>query len=257
MDSAGFYDHLSSLYDRFVDWPARLSYELPFLEGQLREEGARRVVEAACGTGHHAIALARAGYEVVGTDLSEGMIARAREEARRAGVQAAFYVAGFGHISQVIATPADALLCLGNSLPHALDAGSLAETLSDFRAALRPGGLLLIQQRNFDRLQRTQERFMPLQSSREGEQEWLFFRFYDFLEDGLIRFHMIVFQRDENGGWTTQREETFLRSYSAGELVWALERAGFEDIALFGSMAGAPFDAFTSDDCILIAHSAR
>jgi hypothetical protein len=45
------YDDFSSDYDRFVDWPGRLAAELPFIERQLRAVGARRVLDAACGTG--------------------------------------------------------------------------------------------------------------------------------------------------------------------------------------------------------------
>ena len=56
-----FYDALSVDYDLFVDWPARLAYELPLLEEHLRRLGARTVLDVACGTGQHAIALARAG----------------------------------------------------------------------------------------------------------------------------------------------------------------------------------------------------
>ena len=75
-DSKGvsFYDEFSLDYDRFVDWSARLAYELPFFERLFSRYGVRRVLDAACGTGHHAIALAERGYEVVGADLSRAMI---------------------------------------------------------------------------------------------------------------------------------------------------------------------------------------
>ena len=39
-----------------------------------------RVLDLGCGTGNHAIPLARRGYSVVGVDRSEGMLARAREK---------------------------------------------------------------------------------------------------------------------------------------------------------------------------------
>ena len=60
------YDDFSQDYDRFVDWPGRLAVELPFLEARLKEGGARRVLDAACGTGMHALALAERGYEAAG-----------------------------------------------------------------------------------------------------------------------------------------------------------------------------------------------
>ena len=47
------YDTFSTDYDRFVNWPSRLAAELPFIESQLEAAGARRVLDAACGTGQH------------------------------------------------------------------------------------------------------------------------------------------------------------------------------------------------------------
>jgi len=78
------YDVFSADYDRFVDWPSRLAYELPFIEEQLAAGGARRLLDAACGTGAHAIALAQQSYTVVGADLSAGMIERAQQNASAA-----------------------------------------------------------------------------------------------------------------------------------------------------------------------------
>ena len=76
------YDQFSSDYDRFVNWPNRLVVEMPFIERQLQAialeaAGPARVLDAACGTGVHAIALAQRGYRVAGADLSAGMIERA------------------------------------------------------------------------------------------------------------------------------------------------------------------------------------
>ncbi|HID61840.1 MAG TPA: class I SAM-dependent methyltransferase, partial [Anaerolineae bacterium] len=168
------YDALSDDYDRFVNWENRLAYEMPFIERTLRGADARRVIDVACGTGMHAIELARRGYEVVGVDLSAPMIERARENALTAGVKVHFIVAGFGELAEKLALRSsislrtsgvegvsgqfDAVLCLGNSLPHVLSASNLGVALADFAAVLRPGGLLLVQNRNFDAVLARRER---------------------------------------------------------------------------------------------------
>ena len=81
---------------------------MPFIEAQIRvvqpnqttaSDRPVRVLDAACGTGMHAIELARRGYQVSGADLSAGMIARAVENAREAGVEVDFRAAGFGELS--------------------------------------------------------------------------------------------------------------------------------------------------------------
>src|SRR5205814_7072190 len=50
---------------------------------ELAAGGVRRVLDLGCGTGGHAIPLARRGYDVVGVDRSEAMLARAADKAAR------------------------------------------------------------------------------------------------------------------------------------------------------------------------------
>lgn len=253
MGARPFYDAFSTDYDRFVNWPGRLDYELPFVERQLAAAGASRVLDAACGTGMHAIALAQRGYDVIGADLSAAMVERARENGAAASCGVRFVVAGFGELAAQVGSDFDALLCLGNSLPHSLTAEALRTTLTDFAAALRPGGLLLIQNRNFDAVMRDRVRWMGLQSHRQDDREWLFIRFYDFNPDGTLTFNVVILSRDEVGEWTQQVETTTLRPLLQAELLGAVEAAGFDGLACYGDMTGAPFDPETSGNLILTA----
>jgi len=250
------YDTFSVDYDRFVNWPTRLGFEMPFLEQQLGGPArAPRVLDAACGTGRHAIQLARLGYRAAGADLSAGMVARARENAAQAEVAVEFQAAGFGGLAQAFAgqAPFDALLCLGNSLPHVVSPQALAEALADFAACLRPGGLLLVQNRNFDAVMERKERWMEPQAHREDGAEWLFVRFYDYLPDGLINFNILTLRRSGDEGWRQQVSSTLLAPQRHADLSAALEQAGFEGLEAFGGMDGSPFDPRSSGNLVLRA----
>jgi len=251
------YDDFSADYDRFVDWPARLAAELPFIERLVPQAGSLRyVLDAACGTGMHAVALARRGYRVAGTDLSPEMIARARANAAAAGVDVRWEVVGFGELSARFGTDFDAVLCLGNSLPHVLTPSALRAALVDFAACLRPGGVLLIQNLNYDRILARRERWMEPQARREGEQEWLFLRFYDFDPDGLLTFHVIRLYRS-GGPWEQRVMSTRLWPLRRAELVAALEGVGFARITLWGDMQGAPFQPEESPNLVIGAWKER
>jgi glycine/sarcosine N-methyltransferase len=247
------YDDFSSDYDRFVDWPGRLAVELPFIEHQLQAVGARHVLDAACGTGVHALALARRGYAVVGADLSPGMIARARANAAAAGVDVPFEVAGFGELNAQVGTGFDALLCLGNSLPHLLTPADLAAALADFAACLRPGGLLLIQNRNFDAVLARGERWMDPQAHQEGNVEWLFLRFYDLKPDGTLAFNLVTLRREGSDAWSQQVSTTRLWPLRREELTTALDAAGFVAITCWGDMQATHFDPAHSPNLIVTA----
>ena len=61
-----------------------------------------------------------------------------------------FQVAAFGEMGSKFSAPFDAVTCLGNSLPHLPDDLSLAACLR-LCGASPAGGLLVIQNRNYDR----------------------------------------------------------------------------------------------------------
>lgn len=248
------YDAFSDDYDRFVDWSGRLAHELPYIELQLTAVNAERIVDAACGTGMHAIALAEHGYRVTGADLSVGMIERARANAAAAGQDdIPFFAAGFGQMAKQLGTGYDAVLCLGSSLPHLLSQDDLGAALADFAAVLRPGGLLLIQNRNFDAVLASRNRWMGPQAHRDDGREWLFVRFYDFNTDGTLTFNVATLRRDGEGAWIQGLEATRLRPWLRSELVEMVGLAGFNAISSYGDLTGTAFDAASSDNLILTA----
>lgn len=249
-----FYDNFSSDYDRFVSWPGRLALEMPFLTSRLREIGAKSVLDAACGTGMHTLALAQAGFEAAGADLSAGMIARARENAHTAGLDLPFKPAGFGELAAAFgAASFDALFCLGNSLPHLLTPQLLSAALADFSLALKPGGLVIIQNRNFDAVIANRQRWMEPQTAREGQTEWLFQRFYDFEPDGLLTFNIVTLRRESGGDWKQSIQSTPLCSLLSGELQMAFQEAGFESVSCYGDLTGSAFNPDSSGNLVVVA----
>jgi SAM-dependent methyltransferase len=257
------YDDFSVDYDRFVDWQSRLAAEMPFIADQIGDSA--RVLDAACGTGMHAIALAQQGYEVAGADLSAGMIERAQANAEAAEVDVRLGVAGLGELASRFPSlragegegSFDAVLCLGNSLPHLLTPADLEVALSDFAACLQPGGLLLIQNRNFDAVLSQRERWMAPQAHREEATEWLFLRFYDFEPDGKLSFNVLTLRREGTEAWNQQITSTRLWPMQQGEVVAALEATGFSDIACFGDMQGGSFSADTSGNLVVVSRRKR
>jgi glycine/sarcosine N-methyltransferase len=254
------YDAFSSDYDRFVNWPSRLAYELPFIEQHLQRQGAVRILDTACGTGMHAIALARGGFTAAGADLSRGMVEKARLNAAEAGVSVPFEVAGFGSLVPAFISsgllPFDAVLCLGNSLPHVLTDADLHSALADFAACLKPGGLLLLQNRNFDAVMANKQRWMEPQAHCEEDDEWLFLRFYDYgahPPQEWIDFNILTLHRSSSSPWQQSVTTTRLQPLRRAGLNAALESNGFTSISTYGGMDGSPFNPTSSGNLVLTA----
>lgn len=250
MSQVPLYDALAADYDRFVNWQGRLSHELPFFASLFERHGVQSVLDSACGTGHHALALADLGYRVVGADLSTAMIERAREHATSQDVDVTFHVAGLGGLA-ALGESVDAVICLGNSLPHLLSAHAVDNALADFATVLRPGGLLVIQNRNFDRVWARRERFMPPQAYRDDAGEWLFVRFYDYRET-TVDFNMVRLKRSADG-WSQDVESTELRPIFRDDLAAALATSGMSEVGCYGSYDGSAFDPEQSGDLISVS----
>jgi SAM-dependent methyltransferase len=250
MPEVPLYDAFAEGYDLMTDWESRLASEAPFLQTLFRNHRVRSVLDAACGTGQHAMAFARWGLRVTATDLSEPMIARARQNAGDLPVR--FLVAGFGEHRQKAPGPYDAVTCLGNSLPHLLEDSALDDALADFRAVLRPGGVLIIQNNNYDAILDQQRRFMGV-SSRQGQSaEYLFFRFFD-MGAPILTFHVVAFTRTA-AGWSFAESSTRQRALRRDEVTRHLLAAGFPQIAVYGDCQGNEFDASRSPNLVVVAH---
>lgn len=135
---ADHYDELAEDWETITTGPAKEHVVLPALESLLPDLAGTRVLDAGCGDGHYASWLADRGAEVVGVDVSEEMVAVARE---RHGDAAEFHR---GDLDGTLAFADDGafdLVCCQHVFSHL---PSLDATLSEFARVLRPGGDLVV-----------------------------------------------------------------------------------------------------------------
>ena len=184
-----FYNRLAGAFDVMTDWPKRLALEMPFLEKTLRAHSALSVLDTACGTGWHSIALAQKGYAATGGDASPAMIESARKNAGESRLSVFFQVADFSRLEKIPGT-FDALLCLGNSLPHVLSEPALRETFRQMKSKIKPGGVIILHNLNYDLRWKKQPRFFAA----EGNAELLVWRFADYGTE-FITFHTALFEQ--------------------------------------------------------------
>jgi glycine/sarcosine N-methyltransferase len=252
------YTELAPHYDHFVNWKARLEFELPFLQQQVRSLGIDptkvKLIDTACGTGQHAIALSAEGYQVSACDIAPAMVAIAQANAAAAFQKVDFKTVGFTKISQAFKNQQfDVIFCLGNSLPHVEDLQELTKTLQDFCQLMRGTGVLVLQMRNFSRLLKNKERWLEPQAFAEGNEEFLFQRFYDFEPDGHIQFNMVSLERKKQGPWESQVISSMLLPIQRAQLESILLDCGFGRLQSYGSMDGQPFEEASSEDLVMTA----
>jgi len=119
--------------------------EVAFLKTVFAEYDVRSVLDIACGTGRHSVALAKSGYDVIGIDYSERLLEVARSKARR--------LSGVRFLRQDVSgikpgQQFDAAICMWSTfgeLPY-------RKMLGRLKAVLKPGGLFVIDSGYFPKL---------------------------------------------------------------------------------------------------------
>jgi SAM-dependent methyltransferase len=134
----------AELYDLFyADKP--YAGEAAWVDGVLREfvtPAPVRVLELACGTGRHAVELARRGYQITATDYSADMIEQARHRTADADLPIEFLAADMRTIDLGGAT-FDAAICLFDAIGYVQTNEAIHAVLAGAKRHLRPGGVFV------------------------------------------------------------------------------------------------------------------
>ncbi|MHC4563003.1 MAG: methyltransferase domain-containing protein [Planctomycetota bacterium] len=242
-----FYDHIADEYDQIVQSTSRAPAIRAFAQQLTGRWPIRTALDVAAGAGAYACALAEAGAETTAIDLSEAMVQRGRDETERKGLVIQWRCGPMQEVDRHVSGRFDAIVCMGNSLPHLLDAGDLARTFDAFASLLADDGVVVAGLLNYHRILAETERIVGI--SRSGDVEYV--RFYDFLDD-LVRFNILRIEW-QGGKASHQLNGTLLRPYRAQELAEAAQAPGLEDVTVFGSLAFEPFDEAKSDVVVVTA----
>ncbi len=124
--------------DRYDEWSAAMTEDVPFYVGLARETDGP-IVELAVGSGRVAIPVAEAtGRLVLGIDTSPAMLAQARERAEAAGVEVELREADMRDLQ--LGEPAGLVYCPFRGLLHVPTWAGRRQVFERVAASLRSGG---------------------------------------------------------------------------------------------------------------------
>ncbi len=233
-DTSVFYDAVADDYHLWYrDWDAELEREGLNLRRFFRDQGVQTVLDASCGPGTQAIALARLGYTVTAADPSAGLLARARQNAADYGVldKISFVQSDFINLHRHVQGPFDAIITKGNSIPHLLRDDQIEEAMLIFHELLRPGGVLLIGMRDFEPLLEDRPRFWPGRIHDEPGEQIITFDIWDW-NDGppiTVTFNRFIV-RGDGKTYNASKHPVVFRALTAEEVEVVMLEVGFSNI---------------------------
>jgi glycine/sarcosine N-methyltransferase len=230
---AEFYDGLASDYHLiYADrWEQSLRHQGGALDALTRSSlpEARDVLDCACGIGTQAIGLALLGYRVTGTDISERSLQRARDTAAQLGTPLTVLPADFRDLRGVPGE-FDVVTACDNAIAHLLDQADVDLALKQMYRKLRPGGLLAISVRDYDRALKDRPATAP-PIDIPGPPRRVVVRLHEWdTADSPLHTVRFLILTQQSTGWTLTEHATRLRAITAAQLGSAATRAGFEQI---------------------------
>lgn len=220
-----FYSRMSVHYDGLFP-PG--SAQKQFLSAEA--ETAGRILDVGAGTGGYALSLAADGRSVVALEIGSMFT---RLEARCRGTSVECRQMDMRDIEGIGAESFGLIYCIGNTVVHLADRPEVASFLKSAYNSAAPGGRLVIQIVNYDRILEQGVTQLPVLKSDTGAE---LIRRYRLGED-VVDF--ITELKDSDGVW---HSETRLLALRKTELESAALEAGWRRLRFYGDFGRAPWD---------------
>ncbi|MDR4988964.1 MAG: class I SAM-dependent methyltransferase [Bacteroidales bacterium] len=206
--------------------------ECDFIEQEIKSKKSCRILDVGCGTGRHAIELARRGYDITGVDLSPSQIRRAREKAQVAGLAIRFEEMDARNMPFDKEFDLVIMLCEGGFPLMETDEMNFLILENAAKALKRPGKFIFTTLNGLFPLLHSIRDFHN-ESTEEGGAT------YDNHSFDIMTFrdHNITRREDDDGN-----KQSFVcneRYYIPPEITWLLKTLGFNTIDIYGARLGA------------------
>lgn len=229
------YRALARHYDTLtadVDYPGWAD----FLEKLFKQSAipVRTVLDLACGTGNLTAILAARGYEMIGADGSEEMLAQAAEKSDGiSGIRPLFIRQSMTELD--LYGTVDAVVCCLDSVNHLKGPGEFSKMLSRVKLFLAPGGVFIFDVNSSEKLRRLDgELFLD-----EREDLFCAWRAEYSKSRRICRFWYDIFELDGES-WLRSSDVVEEYAFEASEISDALSAAGFESIRTYGDRKMRP-----------------
>ena len=228
------YTGFAEVYDEFMD---NIPYDrwCETITGFLKKEGIRDglVLELGCGTGAFTRLLAKEGYDMIGLDCSQEMLAEAakKEEEDPLGI---LYLCQDMEEMELYGT-VRAIVSVCDSMNYLTEAGSLEKVCALANNYLDPGGLFVFDLNTVYKY----ESILGESTIAEAREDNAFIweNTYD-PESRLNEYALTLFCRAEDGRYDRMEEFHYQRAYTLEEVRRAVVGAGMEWVAALDGVTG-------------------
>jgi cyclopropane fatty-acyl-phospholipid synthase-like methyltransferase len=224
-----FYKSIAEVYNKIFPLnPGQVN----FTNRAFSQTGDLNLLDIGCGTGSLTLALSATFKKVVGIDLNEAMLEKARRMANEK-TNLEFILLDMLEIDRHFYPQTfDGIVCYGNTLVHLSSLDQISFFFKKCQRLLTPGGKLLIQIINYDRI--LDKRINSLPTLENNDIQFIRDYYYNAGKH-LIDFETILTIKDTN---QVIINRVPLFPVRKSEIETALLDAGFSKLNFFGNFKG-------------------
>jgi len=124
---------------------------LDFYKKVFGEYNIDNIHDCSIGAGGTTLPLAKLGYKISGSDLSESLLNKAKENFELAGFNIDLFTCDFRSLNNVLVDTYDCIISTGNSLPH-ISNDDVEDFIKSISPKIKKNGFLFIDMRNWDKI---------------------------------------------------------------------------------------------------------
>ncbi len=225
------YEHFAFLYDELM---SDVPYEkwVEFVEQTMKEQNIKgnKILDLACGTGNITLPLAKKGYNIIGADLSEDMLAVAQQKLAQEGFHVPFYQQDMTELE--LPEEFDCITIFCDSLNYVLEEEGVQRTFQRVYEHLKAGGLFLF---DVHSLYKINEVFVNETFAVNEEAVALIWNCFPGELPNSVEHDLTFFTRDTEDNIYRRFDEFHVqRTYPIEELKRWLEETGFSILSITG-----------------------
>lgn len=193
---ARLYNEGAEMFDQEQHSDRLLQAYASFLVPILKEYNVKSVLDCACGTGAQTVSLAIEGYNITGSDISTGMLQKAKEKAIQYHVNVRLLESDFCQLEKSMDERYDAVICMTNSLSHLISEREIKRACDSIYHRLNSNGVALIELLNYDELLKTKPKWIPVKIAEQRMENLVTMLYvFDYLQENIIRWYVIYFKQ--------------------------------------------------------------
>lgn len=227
-----YYSNFSYYYDdltKNVNYHERASYFNKIIQ-KFDGNTSGTLLDLACGTGNISEEMAKLGYDVIGADISEGMLNMALDKKFESGLNIQYIKQDMRQLD--LYGSIDNILCVLDSLNHLATLQDIEQTFNRVSLFTEPNGLFI-----FDMNTIYKHREVLSNNAYIYETDNVFCAWENYYnqdsENNQVDITLNFFESTQNGSYRRYTEEFSEWAFNVKDILNILENVGFKLLAMY------------------------